>query len=259
VELKKGVTVPEIAREAGRLVQLLAEGASAGWLFGSVVNGGLRPDSDVDVLVVVDEPLSEESRRAIVARLLTLSGEPGNDQGLRPLELTIVQRDNLIPWRYPPVSELVYGEWRRQDFLRGRIAGPAADPDLAIVLHQIRQCSLTLWGDDADWVIPPVPLSDIRRAIGDALPGVLAGVEGDERNVLLTLARMWLTLETGEIAPKDVAAAWAVQRLTPEQGDLLSLARLGYLGEVQDNWRNNDSQVATLVRLLSAKIETCLA
>lgn len=258
VELKRGVMVPEIAREAGRVVQLLAEGASAGWLFGSAVDGGLRPDSDVDVLVVVDEPISEESRRAIVARLLTLSGEPGNDEGRRPLELTVVQRANLVPWRYPPVSELVYGEWLRQDFLRGTIAGPTSDPDLAIVLHQVRQHSVTLWGDDADWPIAPVPRSALRRAIGDAQPGLLAGIDGDERNVLLTLARMWMTLDTDEIAPKDVAAVWALQRLTPEQGELLALARLGYLGEVSDSWRDKSSRVAALVNLLGDKIAACL-
>lgn len=259
MELKKGVTVPEIAHEAGRVVQLLAEGASAGWLFGSGASGGLRPQSDVNMLVVVEQPLSEEARRAIVARLLNLSGEPGNDQGRRSLALTVVSRENLTPWRYPPLSCLVYGEGLRQHFLRGRIAGPAPDPWLTLVLHQVRQCSVTLWGDDVDGNIPPIPPHDLRRATGDALPALLARIEGDERNGLLTLARMWLMLETGEIATKDVAGAWAVQRLTPEQGQLLALARLGYLGEVQDDWRGKAAQVAELACSLSDRITACLA
>ncbi len=36
---------------------------------------------------------------------------------------------------------------------------------------------------------------------------------GDERNVVLTLSRIWYSAVTGKIAPKDVAADWAMERL----------------------------------------------
>ena len=45
----------------------------------------------------------------------------------------------------------------------------------------------------------------------------MADLEGDVRNVLLTLARVWFTLETGTIASKDVAADWAITRLPRDE------------------------------------------
>ncbi|GEM_PF-6550602 len=40
--------------------------------------------------------------------------------------------------------------------------------------------------------------------------------QGDERNVVLALARIWFSAATGTIAPKDVAANWALERLPQE-------------------------------------------
>ena len=54
--------------------------------------------------------------------------------------------------------------------------------------------------------------------------------------MLLTLARCWLTLETGEIRSKDAAAAWAIDRLPGEFGAVLAHARAIYLGEAPERW-----------------------
>ena len=59
----------------------------------------------------------------------------------------------------------------------------------------------------------------------------------DTGNVLLTLARVWLTLETGEMAAKDVAADWAIARLPEGTGDALRRARAEYVGQAQADER----------------------
>jgi hypothetical protein len=81
----------------------------------------------------------------------------------------------------------------------------------------------------------PVPQQDLVRAIVDELPSLMADLESDTRNVLLTLARMWITVATGEITSKDAAASWALERL-PAARDVLERARAGYLGIVDDRW-----------------------
>lgn len=48
---------------------------------------------------------------------------------------------------------------------------------------------------------------------------------GDTRNVVLTLARVWATLATGEIKPKDAAADWALAHLPAEHRPVLAHAR----------------------------------
>lgn len=92
----------------------------------------------------------------------------------------------------------------------------------------------------------------------ESLPGLIKGIKGDERNVILTLARMWLTVAVGEISPKDVAAEWATPRLPKEQATLLDLARKAYRGEYVDKWEGLDSEVMVLVNHMKNSIESCL-
>ena len=84
-------------------------------------------------------------------------------------------------------------------------------------------------------VIDPVPRGDLDRAMRDVVPDLMADLDDDTRNVLLTLARVWFTLETGTIGAKDVAADWASRRL-PGRGDALRRARAAYLGHAADSW-----------------------
>ncbi len=51
------------------------------------------------------------------------------------------------------------------------------------------------------------------------------------RNVILTLARMWQTVTTGEITSK-MSAEWAIPLLPKEHVTLLDIARKGYRGRV---------------------------
>jgi streptomycin 3"-adenylyltransferase len=84
---------------------------------------------------------------------------------------------------------------------------------------------------------------------------LIEGIKGDERNVILTLARMWQTVSIGEISPKDVAAKWALTRLPKEYSTLIDLARKAYLGEYVDEWEELDSEVAALVNHMKNAIE----
>ncbi len=54
---------------------------------------------------------------------------------------------------------------------------------------------------------------------------------GDERNVVLTLSRIWYSAITGKIAPKDVAADWAIKRLPAQYQPVLLEAKQAYLGQ----------------------------
>jgi aminoglycoside 9-adenylyltransferase len=251
--------VPKEASDALRLIgSTLGSSVVAVYLFGSAVVGGLRPKSDVDVLVIVDRPLPEATRTKLVEGLMRISGPVGDAMGRRPIELTVLSRSDIVPWRYPPTHQLVYGEWLRHEIENGRIAPSSADPDLAIVLKNVRDRSVPLLGPDASVVLDPVPIADVRRAMQESLPVLIAGMSGDERNVLLTLARMWLTAAEGVIAPKDTAADWAIAQLHGEEASLLDLARRGYLGEYADSWAGEEARVSALVTTMKQAIEACL-
>jgi hypothetical protein len=75
-----------------------------------------------------------------------------------------------------------------------------------------------------------------------ALPSLLDNLIGDERNVLLTLARMWRTA-TGEFVTKDAAAEWAISRLPEQIAEVLICARDAYLGRTKDAWKTHQTEV----------------
>ncbi|GIN59001.1 aminoglycoside nucleotidyltransferase ANT(9) [Lederbergia ruris] len=252
--------IPKEAIQVLKIVEgLLGVEVVAVYLFGSAVMGGLRINSDVDVLVVVNKSLPELTRRKLTDRLMLISGKIGNTDSIRPLEVTVINQGDVVPWQYPPKNEFIYGEWLRDQFEEGQIPKPTYDPDLAIVLAQVRKNSVSLFGPDASDILEPVPMTDIRRAIRESLPGLIEDIKGDERNVILTLARMWLTVAVGEISPKDVAAEWAIPRLPKEHATLLDLARKAYLGEYVDKWEGLDPEVTALVNHMKNSIASYLS
>lgn len=222
-------------RQPARVVELLSEtfgDALAGaYLFGSATAGGLRPTSDLDVLGVLQRRSTRDERRRLVDALLELSTKP------RYLEVTLVVASEVRPWRYPPRMELQYGDWWRSELERGEEPWPRTNPDLATLLAMVLRTGRTLHGPPAEDLLDPVPVEDVRRAAADGLDKLLEDLESDTRNVLLTLARIWVTAETGEIRPKDEAAAWAVAQSPSEA---LERARALYLAGGYGTWDDLD-------------------
>lgn len=251
--------IPKEAIQALKTIAELLDNMLIGvYLYGSAVMGGLRMNSDVDILVITNQSLSEKTRRNLTNRLMLISGKIGNIKDMRPLEVTVINQKDIVPWHFPPKYEFMYGEWLREQFEKGEIPESTYDPDLAILLAQLRKNSINLLGPKATEVIEPVPMTDIRKAIKESLPGLIASINGDERNVILTLARMWLTASTGEIRSKDLAAEWAIPQLPDEHATLLNKAREAYLGECVDKWEGMESEVAELVNHMKKSIESSL-
>lgn len=226
-------------------------------LFGSAVDGGLKPFSDVDLLVTVASPPPESTRRALMAALLRASAPPGSAR-LRALEVTVLALPEVLPWRYAPRRELQFGEWLRDDLEAGVFEGPVVDPDLAILLTKARQRSVALLGEEASEVFEAVPRADLVRALLDTVAQWNAPADwaGDERNIVLALARIWYTAETGEIASKDAAATWLLDRLKEgAHRTLLAQARAAYLGLEKDDLAERLGEVAGFIREARNAIE----
>ncbi|NRP70840.1 Streptomycin 3''-adenylyltransferase [Ensifer psoraleae] len=251
-------SVPFEARQALPVIRhAFGDSLVAAYLHGSSVSGGLRPDSDVDVLVVIDRPTTHAVRAELVTELMKISGRPG-DNVSRPLELIVFHRADLKAAVYPARGEFVYGEWLREAFEAGEVPAPVSDPEFTLLLAQARHEARSLIGPDPAELLPIIPETDIRRAIGDALPALISSLEGDERNVLLTLARMWRTLATGQFVPKDVAAEWAMSRLPAESATLVAHAREAYLGATRDDWRPRRQEARRVAGDLSARVVAML-
>ena len=254
--------VKEIPKEAIQVLTIIKEVLEdqlvGVYLYGSAVTGGLRVKSDADILVLTNCGLSVATRSKLSKQLMRISGRPGESRGIRPLEVTVVNQNDVVPWHFPPRFEFLYGEWLRAQFEKGEIPGATVDPDLALLLAQAERNSITLFGAGVEETLEPIPWIDIQRAMRDSLPGLIASVQGDERNVILTLARMWYTASTSEFSSKDGAADWAIPQLPEEHAAILDQARKAYLGEFVDNWEGKEKELTSLVEHLKASIEPLL-
>lgn len=223
--------------DSARLVRdVLGPEVVGAYLLGSAAEGGLHPHSDIDVLVVSRRGLAPRERRELVDGLMSISGRPERDSAARPVELTLVVHDEVRPWRYPPRCEFQYGEWLRDEFERGELPRPAPNPDLAVLITMVLRGGAALFGPPPETVFDPVPGEDVERALTAGVPELLAGLESDTRNAVLTLARIWMTLATGDIGSKSAAADWALERLPADRRAVLVRARAAYLGEHEDSW-----------------------
>lgn len=248
--------LPGAALTVVDLLERVLEDALVGaYVYGSCLSSGLCPQSDLDILVLVSRPVTGAARIRLVAELLEISGWNAVDSTSRPLDVAVVVTTDVVPWRFPPVCDLIFGEWLRDDLAAQRIAPRSAHPDLAILFTTLLQNSRALFGPPAALVFAPVPSEDLHRAIVACLPSLLDNLKGDERNVILTLARMWVTLATNQILSKDQAAEWVIHRMPTKVSQVLELARAAYLGEETDDWSCNGQEVDAFVRHVVAEIK----
>jgi predicted nucleotidyltransferase len=215
--------VQQIVRLIGDVLGTEAIGA---YLHGSSVLGGLKPASDVDVLVVSRRSMDDQRRLFLLNGLLNSSGSA---IGARPAELTVVVQSEVRPWRMPPTGDFLYGEWLRGEFEAGVIPQPQPMPDLALLITMVLAGDHALIGPPPAQVLDPVPQADLLAACKAGIPSLLDDLDSDTRNVVLTLARIWTTLVTGEIRSKDAAADWALAQLPPGHRAVLRHAKELYL------------------------------
>ncbi len=239
---------------------VLGSDAVGAYLFGSAVLGGLRPESDLDVLVVAKRPTTYAEKEHLVTCLLSMSGRNTPDGVWRRVELTIVVGRDVIPWRYPPRFDFQYGDWLRSDFESGNIEPwpTKVDPDLALLISMVILGDTPLFGPPPNQLFEPVPFDDTLRAMVGDLDRLRSEIESDTRNVILTLARIWSTLETGVIRSKDDAADWALGRLPAIHRPLLARARAIYLADREEGWGDVKECLAPLAECMVVEIKALL-
>lgn len=191
------------------------------YLFGSAAAGTMRPASDLDLMAVAKRRTDVPQKEALVAALLEVSSTP------RPVEVTVVVRDEVVPWRYPPRMDFQFGEWWRSRYEAGELEpwDSETNPDLAVLLTMVLSNGRALSGPPPGDVFMPPPWADVVAASIESLDALVDDIGWDTRNVVLTLARIWSSLVTGEILGKEEAAQWALSRVSPQHRGVLDDAR----------------------------------
>lgn len=196
----------------------LAEGLSANlgerlvgfYLTGSLTYGDFdRGSSDIDYLVVMEEPVSNEQRRALAALHEAV--------GLRfpewreRTEGSYVTRD-MLPNLYPPEQGRPYvngGAFWEPD--------PPYGNEWLLNLYVLRECGIALIGPEPPEVIGPIAIADVREAsrrdlMEDWLPKADDAAAFEDSHlqayVTLTLCRILHRAVHDGVTSKRGASAW---------------------------------------------------
>ena len=165
------------------LTDVLGARLLGAYLHGSAVLGGLRPTSDLDLLIVSERGLTEFERSTLIAGLLECSGARARLGPARPVELSVVVAGQVKPWQYPPRQDFLYGEWLRESYEQGVVPQPEPAPDLAILITMVWQGNAPLVGPPPSQLLDPVPHEDLLRAAVAGVPQLLDDLESDTRTV----------------------------------------------------------------------------
>lgn len=225
------------------------------YLYGSSVVGGLQKYSDLDLFVVSNRATSEEEKNKIVNGMLKNSGIYMKSLRL-PIEMTIVKQAAINPWQYPPHFDFQYGEWLRKSFEKGTIEPWQSFemPDLALIITQVLLKSQTLWGLDPNKLLAQVPYHDFMKALLHDLIRLATDLEHDTRNVLLTYARIWSTLETDAIISKPAAADWVMNHLPQIYRPVMKRAKAICVGLEIERWDDINTLIKPCADFMVDKI-----
>ena len=104
---------PQQVNQVISIAETILQGQILGiYLYGSATMNGLRPDSDIDILIITKQELSNSIRADLTKQLLKISGSVGCIEK-RPLEVTIINQSDIVPLQFPPKCQYMYGEWLR--------------------------------------------------------------------------------------------------------------------------------------------------
>lgn len=238
-------------------------GIVGAYLYGSSTTTGLGPESDIDLLLVTRESLTIRERRSLIALLLEHSGWEGHAQTFpevadqRPLEVTSLVADSIDPLVAAPWCDFQFGEWLREDFVDGYVPEPERNPDMVLLLATALASHQVLHGPRLEELVAKVPFTLLKEAQLATVPALFEELHSDSRNVLLTLARALITIETGVIVSKTRAAEMAVKYLDPADAELLHAAAREYKGEIRVAWGRESESVSAAANSLYGSI--CLA
>ena len=246
----------QIDRTLTLVCERLGSDLVGAYLFGSAVLGGLRPESDLDFLVVSKRSTTHAERQCLVRDLLAASGRETPQGMWRRIELTIVVERDIKPWRYPPRFDFQYGDWLRSEFEVGNVEPwpTTLNPDLAVLIAMVILANTPMLGPPPADLFDPVPHQDLLSAMLSDIERLRSDINSDTRNVILTLARIWSTVATGNLRSKDAAADWGLDRLPESRRPVLARARAIYLGEQSERWDDIKDDIAPHVDFVIAEI-----
>ena len=201
------------------------------YLHGSIAFGCFTWETgDMDFLAVVDEPLTQPEKEALIRILLDMTPEAPP----KGFEMSVMLRSACAPFRHPAPFELHFSNAHKAraeaDLSAYCREMHGVDPDLAAHVTVLRSAGRTVQGAPSDAVFGEVP----RGAYVDSILADVEDAEGDIADnpvyVILNLCRVLAYLTDGTVLSKAQGGCWGLTHLPGEYHPLLQGALAAYDG-----------------------------
>lgn len=213
----------------------LGDHLSGIYLHGSLAMGCFNPkSSDIDMLIVTEQPLTLEQQRGMAQITLECSEKPIG------IEMSSLARNYLNHWEHPSrfdyhfsedwrekyVGELANGLWEHWGIPQGK------DNDLAAHITVTNHRGIVLHGQPITDVFSDVPASDYRDSIIDDLYWLFKHNLQYEVYGVMNMCRVLQFLETGAVSNKTEGCVWGLANVPADYHPLIQAALANYRDDI---------------------------
>lgn len=199
------------------------------YLHGSAAMGCFHPQrSDIDLLVVVKDVLSNEWRRRYMDTVAALNRQAP----AKGLELSVVRAGVCNPFVHPTPFELHFSiahlDWYLSDpeDCIGKMRG--TDRDLAAHVTVIRRRGIVLYGREIKEVFSEVSGADYFDSIWGDIENAEREITGNFMYLALNLCRVLAYKEEHAVLSKQEGGQWGLAHIPPRYAGLISAALAEY-------------------------------
>ncbi len=184
------------------------------YLHGSLAMGCFHEKkSDVDLLVVVNKPLSMDQKRMYLEKILRLN-ERAPEKGI---EMSVVLDKAMNPFCHPAPFEMHYSNAHRKSYNEDpeatlkRMIG--TDRDLAAHVRIVNLYGITLFGEDKESVFSKVSHEDYLDALMYDIENAREDILEHPMYVTFSLCRVLAYVKTGKALSKKEGGMWALENV----------------------------------------------
>ncbi len=209
--------------------EILKENLTGIYLHGSAVMGCYNPKkSDLDLIVVVNEPIQDDVKRRFMDMVVELN-KKGPAKGI---EMSVVTKNVCKPFTYPTPFELHFSVmhmgWYKDNPENYIQKMKGSDKDLAAHFTIIGKRGKCLYGLPVEEVFAPVPKADYMDSILEDIAEATEDILDNTMYITLNLARVLAYKKYGQIFSKKEGGEWALKNVPAEYHPLIKAAMSEY-------------------------------
>ena len=223
------------------------------YLHGSAAMGCFNPaKSDLDLLVVVEDALSDDVKRSYMDMVLRLNGEAP----AKGLELSVLRRADCQNFIHPMPFDLHFSiaheQWYRtdpEDFVQ-KMKG--VDPDLAAHITILHRRGVVLAGPAVKEVFGPVPKEAYRDSIRADIADAEEQILKNPIYMTLNLCRVMAFIREGLVLSKLEGGRWGLGNLPWAYHSVIEQALLAYTSDRE--MKTSEQKLKEFARFLLDRI-----